>query len=286
MDLRPSSRHRSGPAPARTGTVLTADGERISVAYDAGPAGADRPAPCSSCRTASPAGGGGRTTGASPRRSRATAAVVSYDSRGHGRSSGVTTLGDAEVLDLDAAIGWARWLGAVDVVTVGFSMGGSIVLRQAALCSPGGREAPRAVVSVSAAGFWFYRGTPPMRLLHRAVETAGGRGVLRLGFGTRVTPQAWEEPYPLSPSESAAMIPPLPLLIVHGEQDTYFPVEHARSMRDAAAAGARERGVADRTDDWVVEGFAHAESGATDELVERIGRWAREVLAVAAGVDA
>ena len=41
-----------------------------------------------------------------------------------------------------------------------------------------------------------------------------------------------------------------------------------------------------RTDDWVVEGFAHAESGATEELVERIGRWAREALAVAAGADA
>lgn len=285
MDLRPSSRHRSGPAPVRTGTVLTADGERISVAHDAGPAG-DRPG------TVFVVSHGFTGGWRRPDNRRIAAAlahhgdVVSYDSRGHGSSSGVTTLGDAEVLDLDAAIGWARWLGAVDVVTVGFSMGGSIVLRQAALCSPGGREAPQAVVSVSAAGFWFYRGTPPMRLLHRAVETTGGRGVLRLGFGTRVTPQAWEEPYPLSPSESAAMIPPLPLLIVHGEQDTYFPVEHARSLRDAAAAGARGRDVADRTDDWVVEGFAHAESGATEELVERIGRWAREALAVAAGADA
>ena len=35
VDLRPSSRHPGGLSPARTGTVLTADGERISVAYDA-----------------------------------------------------------------------------------------------------------------------------------------------------------------------------------------------------------------------------------------------------------
>ena len=286
MDLRPSSRRRSGSAPVRTGTVLAADGERISVAYDAGPTGGAGPG---TVFVVSHGFTGGWRRPDNRRIATALAhhgAVVSYDSRGHGRSSGMTTLGDAEVLDLDAAIGWARWLGALDVVTVGFSMGGSIVLRQAALCSPGGREAPQAVVSVSAAGFWFYRGTPPMRLLHRAVGSAGGRGVLRLGFGTRVTAQAWEEPYPLSPSESAAMIPPVPLLIVHGEQDTYFPVEHARSLRDAAAAGAQQRGVDDRTDDWVVEGFAHAESGATEELVSRIGQWAHEALAVATGADA
>jgi pimeloyl-ACP methyl ester carboxylesterase len=110
--------------------------------------------------------------------------------------------------------------------------------------------------------------------------------VLRLGFGTRVTAHSWEEPYPLSPSESAAMIPPVPLLIVHGEQDSYFPVEHARSLRASAASGARQRGVPDRTDDWVIEGFAHAESGVTEELVERIASWARDALAVPAGAGA
>jgi len=283
VDLRPSSRRPSGPAPARTGTVLTADGERLSVAYDAGPAGTEVAFVVAHGFT------GGwrrpdnrRIAGALAR----SGAVVSYDSRGHGRSSGVTTLGDAEVLDLDAAVGWARLLGASRVVTVGFSMGGSVVLRQAALGKRGGREMPQAVVSVSAAGFWFYRGTPPMRVLHRAVETSGGRSVLRLGFGTRVTAQAWEPPYPLSPSESAAMIPPVPLLIVHGDRDTYFPVEHARSLRESAALGARSRGVADRTDDWVVEGFAHAESASTDELVARVGAWALAALAVPAEADA
>jgi fermentation-respiration switch protein FrsA (DUF1100 family) len=263
--------------------VLTADGERLSVAYDEGNPRAELVFVVAHGFT-----GGWRR----PDNRRIAAAlarsgnVVSYDSRGHGRSSGATTLGDAEVLDLDAAIGWARWLGARRVVTVGFSMGGSVVLRQAALAGTGRRETPDAVVSVSAAGFWFYRGTPPMRLLHRAVETQGGRGVLRLGFGTRVTSQAWQEPYPLSPSESAAMIPPLPLLIVHGDRDTYFPVEHAHSLRESAAAGARRRGVVDRTDDWVLEGFAHAESASTDELVERIGAWALDALAVPVEAEA
>jgi pimeloyl-ACP methyl ester carboxylesterase len=212
---------------------------------------------------------------------RAHGAVVSYDSRGHGASSGVTTLGDDEVLDLDAAIGWARWLGARSVVTVGFSMGGSVVLRQAALSQSS--EAVDAVVSVSAAGFWFYRGTPPMRLLHRAVETAPGRRVLRWGFHTRVTDRAWEEPFPLSPSESAGLVAPVPLLVVHGDQDPYFPVEHARSIVVAAAEGAARRGVADRADEWIEPGFGHAESAATQSVVARIGAWARDAVSIGSG---
>jgi len=206
--------------------------------------------------------------------------VVSYDSRGHGASSGVTTLGDSEVLDLDAAIGWARWLGAVDVATVGFSMGGSIVLRQAALSRVGDGEAPQAVVTVSAAGFWFYQGTPPMRLLHRAVGTPQGRAVLRWAFHTRVSDQEWTEPYPLSPSESAELVAPLPLLVVHGEQDAYFPVEHAHSIVASAARGAVRRGVPDRTVEWIEPGFGHAESAATQDVVARIGAWAREAASI------
>jgi fermentation-respiration switch protein FrsA (DUF1100 family) len=197
----------------------------------------------------------------------------------------VTTLGDDEVLDLDAAIGWARWLGAADVVTIGFSMGGSVVLRQAALAGRGDREAPQAVVSVSAAGFWFYKGTPSMRLLHRAVETPQGRGILRWGFHTRVTDREWEQPYPLSPSESAELIAPLPLLVVHGDQDPYFPVEHARSLVAAAAAGAARRGVEDRTVEWIEPGFGHAESAASaaTDLVARIGAWAAATVSLGSG---
>jgi pimeloyl-ACP methyl ester carboxylesterase len=277
MDLRPSSRHPVGVAPARTGTVLSADGERISVAYDAGPTASGLAFVVSHGFT-----GGWRR----PDNRRIAAAlaehgaVVSYDSRGHGRSSGRTTLGDDEVLDLDAAIGWARWLGATHAVTVGFSMGGSVVLRHAALARS--TDAPAAVVSVSAAGFWFYKGTPPMRLLHRAVEGRGGRAVLRFGFQTHVTDRAWEEPYPLSPSEAAELIAPVPLLVVHGDRDTYFPVEHAHAIVTAAAAGASRRGVPDRTAEWIEPGFAHAESATTPDLAGRIALWAVAVVSAPA----
>lgn len=279
MDLRPSSRRPAGVAPSRTATVLTADGERVSTAYDAssgdGPVFVVAHGFTGSWRRPDNRRIALALRGIGP--------VVSYDSRGHGRSSGVTTLGDAEVLDLDAAVRWARWLGARSVVTVGFSMGGTVVLRQAALAQEHSPERPQAVVSVSSAGFWFYRGTPPMRLLHRAVESGAGRRVLRAGFHTRVTDQPWQEPYPLDPSEAAAMLAPLPLLVVHGDRDTYFPVEHARSIVAAARRGAGQREVPDRTEDWLVEGFAHAESATTGELATSIGAWARDAVALTAG---
>ena len=258
--------------------MLAADGERISAAYDASPA--DGP-------TFVVAHGFTGSWRRPDNRRIATALrdlgpVVSFDSRGHGASSGVTTLGDHEVLDLDAAVRWARWLGARDVVTVGFSMGGTVVLRQAALARTDGPERPQAVVSVSSAGFWFYRGTPPMRLLHRAVESDHGRRLLRTGFHTRVTDQPWQEPFPLDPSEAAGMLAPLPLLVVHGDRDTYFPVEHARSIVDAARAGAVRRGVDDRTVAWLESGFAHAESATTAELAHRLGAWACAAVALGA----
>lgn len=275
VDLRPSSRPPLRP-PSRTATLLSDDGVRISAAYDEALPGA---APGLALVVAHGFTGGWRRPDnrVIAEAFAAHGAVVSFDHRGHGRSSGETTVGDDEVLDLDAAVRWARLLGARHVVTVGFSMGGSVVLRQGALVRSGPAAAD-AVVSVSAAGFWFYRGTAPMRLLHQAVMTRTGRTVLRHAFGTRVRSFEWEEPYPLNPSESAALIAPTPLLVVHGDSDTYFPVEHQESLVRHAREGAAERGALDRTEEWTVTGFAHAESGADAALLDRIGMWARRAV--------
>src|SRR5690606_24829927 len=70
------------------------------------------------------------------------APVVAFDMRGHGRSGGRSTVGDREPLDLDAAVATARRLGYRRVVTVGFSLGGAVALRQAAA----GGSRPDAVV--------------------------------------------------------------------------------------------------------------------------------------------
>jgi pimeloyl-ACP methyl ester carboxylesterase len=191
-------------------------------------------------------------------------AVVRFSFRGHGASGGRSTVGDREVLDLAAAVAWARELGHRRVVTVGFSMGGSVVLRQAALYDRDGDLHPDAVVSVSAPARWYYRGTAPMRRLHWLVTRPGGRVVSRYGLRTRIHHRAWD-PVPLSPVEAVPRIAPTPLLVVHGDQDGYFPLDHPRML--AAAAG-------DHGELWLEPGMGHAEHAATDGLLHRIGDWA------------
>jgi pimeloyl-ACP methyl ester carboxylesterase len=187
-------------------------------------------------------------------------AVATFSFRGHGRSGGCSTVGDREVLDLAAAVSFARRQGHARVVTVGFSMGGSVVLRHAAL-HPG---TAHAVVSVSAPARWYYRGTAPMRRLHWLVTRPEGRLVGRYGLRTRIHHEAWD-PVPLSPVEAAGRIAPTPLLIVHGDRDGYFPLDHPRTL--AAAAG--EHGEL-----WLEPGMGHAEHASDDALLTRIGDWA------------
>jgi pimeloyl-ACP methyl ester carboxylesterase len=186
--------------------------------------------------------------------------VRALDFRGHGGSGGgSSTGGDPEVHDVDAAVAAARADGAAAVVTVGLSMGGGVVLRQAAL----GRHRPDAVVSVSAVSRWYVRDTRPMQRVHWLLETAAGRRL-----GARLVRLRLDEPWltvPPSPLQVVSAIAPTPVLLVHGDRDEYFPLEHFRTLVQAAGPTATA---------WVVPGFGHAESGATAPLVERIGRWA------------
>ncbi|MFE6754702.1 alpha/beta hydrolase [Streptomyces sp. NPDC057684] len=192
------------------------------------------------------------------------AAVVTFSFRGHGRSGGRSTVGDREVLDLVAAVEWARSLGHEQVVTVGFSMGGSVVLRHAALHRGRTEARADAVVAVSAPARWYYRGTAPMRRLHWLVTRPAGRIVGRIGLRTRIHPHEWD-PVPLSPVESVPLIAPTPLLIVHGDRDPYFPLDHPRMLAAAASGGAEL---------WLEPGMGHAEHAADDGLLARIGDWA------------
>lgn len=211
-------------------------------------------------------------------------AVVTFSFRGHGASGGRSTVGDREVLDLAAAVAWARELGHTRIVTVGFSMGGSVVLRHGAAGSylgenpgemrhpdgdatgPLGPDAglrPDAVVSVSSPARWYYRGTAPMRRLHWLVLRPEGRLVGRLGFRTRIDHQEWD-PLPLSPTEAVPLLAPAPLLIVHGDRDPYFPLDHPRMLADAAGENGEL---------WIEPGMGHAEHAARPELLHRIGGW-------------
>lgn len=191
------------------------------------------------------------------------AGVVAFDFRGHGASGGVSTLGELEVLDLEAAVAWARSLGYRNVVTCGWSMGGSVVIRHAAL--HGGVD---AVVSVSGTSRWRVRDTRPMRRLHWIVERPLGRAVGRTWLRTRIATHWVDEPE--SPVEVVGRIAPTPFLVVHGDRDSYFSLEHPEALY-AAANEPKEL--------WVVPGFGHAEAAVTPALLDRIGRHVRSLVA-------
>ena len=71
-------------------------------------------------------------------------------------------------------------------------------------------------------------------------------------LNTRISSGRWD-PVPLPPDDAAALISPIPLLVVHGDKDGYFPVDHGqRDLR---------RGQRNRKELWIEPGFGHAESG-------------------------
>lgn len=192
--------------------------------------------------------------------------VLAIDQRGHGRSGGRTSLGHTEPMDVDAGCAWLREQGYARVATLGFSMGAAVVLRHGALCTPAaGFAGTDAVVAVSGPAFWYYKGTVPMRWLHRAIGTSTGRAYLRLVRGTHVDARPWPDPPPMPPTAAAARVRErgLPLLLVHGDADPFFPLDHPAALADAAP-GAEV---------WIERGFGHAEGATSADLVDRMGAW-------------
>jgi pimeloyl-ACP methyl ester carboxylesterase len=109
-----------------------------------------------------------------------------------------------------------------------------------------------------------------MRLVHLAIEYRAGRMFTKAILKTRIANGKWD-PVPLPPDDAAALIAPIPLLIVHGDKDQFFPVDHAERIY-AAANEPREL--------WIVPGFGHAERATGPQLVKRIGRWMRTTVGV------
>ncbi|MEU6954799.1 alpha/beta fold hydrolase [Streptomyces sp. NPDC045714] len=283
--------------PPRSATLLTDDGVPVEAVYEPCTTGAGTPGGAAGEGPVAPPaivvahGFTGSADRPAVRRAARVfarrAAVVTFSFRGHGRSGGRSTVGDREVLDLAAAVAWARELGHSRVVTVGFSMGGSVVLRHGALYAAGPAETltgrttvrvparegrtgsagahPDAVVSVSAPARWYYRGTAPMRRLHWVVTRPSGRLVGRYGLRTRIATEDWD-PVPLSPVAAVPLIAPAPLLLVHGDRDPYFPLDHPRMLAEAAGPGGAEL--------WLERGMGHAENAADDALLARIADWA------------
>jgi len=197
--------------------------------------------------------------------------VLAVSFRGHGRSGGRSSVGADEVADVAAGLHWLRLRRPdVPIVSLGFSMGASVAVRHAGLAAQTGRPGPDAVIAVSGPGRWYERGTKPMRRLHFGVETRLGKLVLARALKTRIG-AGWEL-LPVSPVEVAGAICQ-PLLVVHGDADPYFPLDHPRMLA----------GTAPRAELWIERGMGHAENATGAGLLDRMDEWARA--AVSATMD-
>jgi pimeloyl-ACP methyl ester carboxylesterase len=150
-------------------------------------------------------------------------AVVVYDARGHGRSSGCCTLGDDERHDVAAAVDHAR-TKADRVVVVGASMGAIAALRFAA-----GRADVDGVVAVSCPARWRLR-TCRSALAALLTQTPPGRWFLARHAGVRLQ-RGWtrpEEPLALAPRIGC------PLAVLHGLDDRFVPADEASALYAAS----------------------------------------------------
>lgn len=176
--------------------------------------------------------------------------VYTFDLRGHGQSGGACTGGDAEAFDVAAVVAHARARGAKRIVTVGGSLGGIAVLREAA-------EDPTlaGVVAISTPATW--TASQDSKHVKRAqflFTSAAGRALARRLMGTRIHLD-WGDPAP--PAELVGKIAPTPLLIIHGADDHFFAASEAELLYERAG---------DPKKLIMVEKFGHAEDGFTPEF--------------------
>jgi uncharacterized protein len=143
--------------------------------------------------------------------------VIAYDARGHGQSTGVSTLGHLEHHDVAAAVACARQRHS-QVVLIGASMGAIAVLAHAAIATE-----ITGVIAVSSPPDWRL----PMRA--RAFIAAGlartrpGRWVAAHHMSVHIHP-TW-----IPPQTARSLEPRIdtPLAIIHGRQDRMIPYTSA-----------------------------------------------------------
>jgi uncharacterized protein len=191
--------------------------------------------------------------------------VLTLDLRGHGGSAGLSTFGDREAVDVAAGVDWLHAFGHRRVVVVGLSMGATAALHAAWAGAP-----VDALAVVSAPAYFRDQAdSPATRRLEALWESPLRRRLVRYVVGISLGgPELWS-----SPPDPALMAADLtvPLLVVHGADDAYFPPDDA----DALAAAGGDGAVV-----WhEPAGFGHAEDGITSAFVDRLGAAIVEVAA-------
>lgn len=193
--------------------------------------------------------------------------VLTIDLRGHGQSAGTSTLGGSEALDLEAAVRDLRSRGHAWVGAVGVSMGATALLTAVGR----GRVDLDAAVAVSGPPHLHeVPRTDPMRRLHRLWTSPPHRVALRLVAGIRLV-EVDRFVAPPHPAQVVAAGPDLPLLLVHGTDDHFFPIDEWEGVLAAAPRGA--------ADLWRLPGFGHAEDGIGPAFAAALSDALRDVAA-------
>ncbi|NPA05447.1 MAG: alpha/beta fold hydrolase [Crenarchaeota archaeon] len=157
--------------------------------------------------------------------------IVVYDQRGHGESSGPTTLGAREAEDAEKVAEWARRRLGGTVGVLGFSLGGAVALMLAARGSVEAAVADSPYIDVmESARRWVERIKGPMGALLRAsfplIAWIASR---RLGI----------DPSKLNLHHYASRLR-RPVLVIAGERDDLVPIESIEKFyAEARRAGAR-----------------------------------------------
>lgn len=190
--------------------------------------------------------------------------VLTLDLRGHGGSAGRSTFGDREREDVLGGLRWLAGAGYRHQVAIGVSMGATAVIRAGA---SGVDLAGMVTVSGPA---WFRTRAPEGPLVrletlwHSPWRRAGVRAALGIDLAAPSAFTATEHP-----AEAIARVR-APLLVVHGRDDAYFPLDDARAL--AAGAGGQATLWAEP------DGFGHAEDGLTPAFVARLAAAVEQVI--------
>ncbi|MGI8684426.1 MAG: alpha/beta hydrolase [Acidimicrobiales bacterium] len=176
--------------------------------------------------------------------------VVVPDLRGHGRSSGLCSMGRNEPLDVAAAVAAAP--PGLPVVTIGTSLGGAAVLMHA-----GASGGVAGVVGISAPA-WGDLDRVGTHRVRKLVSGRVGRLVLAAALRTRVGPDCIYLP---DAGSLVARIAPAFTVVVHDPEDWYFSPRHAESIHEWAKEPKAL---------WWYPGGGHGGDLLTEELAGRI----------------
>ena len=196
--------------------------------------------------------------------------VLAFDFRGHRQSRWISNCGGDEVLDLRAAVQYARATGHRKIVLLGVGMGGVVAIRAAALFGN-----VDAVVAVSpcaqpeALKPWWWN-----LAAHISLTTDYGKIPIRILNNTRIAGRYWTG----SPMHLVDRVSPAPLLLVHGMGDRYLDLEQVQALYDCAGPPKKL---------LILPRPGHAEGLLDEATAERIVAWLDEMLPDASpeGVD-